>query len=610
MPARIPGSPQTFRALAMALVAVAAICLHHSDWLALLNGKLLDGGFLAWRKMAPQPAARDVVVVGIDVEALRTFSEPRDFWHANYGRLLAAFAQIKPSAVGMDIVFPERSYQHLIPGLDQALLQGLLATRGKTPVVLARTVDDFSNFREIFAPYVAIAGADSVGSVVVCKDDDETIRRFDEFLCDEGRREAIPSFAGLMAKKLGTEQSWRGLINYRIGDAIQYVPFRQVVAPAEGEAAKVRAALEGKPVLVGFVLPFEDRKTVPVDLAAWEPGNRSVPGVLVHAQILRSMLNGGLLQPVQAWAIYALCVLGAAFVLVPSGGRATVAFAAFVAGLGAATLYLMGVGRVLEATAPLLAAAVAVAVRFIDDAIAQARERATLRNAFGGYVSPQIMSEILAGRITPELGGKRERVCILFSDVRNFTTRSEFMSPEALIEMLNRYFTEMTHCVHVHGGTVDKFIGDGMMCFFGAPQPLANACDAAVAAAREMLARLDALNKRFVAEQLEPIAIGIGLHYGEVVLGHVGSDDRHEYTAIGDAVNAASRIEGLTKGVGFSLVVSRDVWQELPSKQDFEELGQHKVKGRSAVMLYGYTQSRTEVDNGEKTWIGMLGSRQ
>jgi class 3 adenylate cyclase len=296
--------------------------------------------------------------------------------------------------------------------------------------------------------------------------------------------------------------------------------------------------------------------------------------------------------------------------LVPSGKRAIALFVGYVLGLGAAMLWLMNSGWVLDTAAPLLAGTAALGVRFVDDAIAQARERATLRNAFGGYVSPQIMSEILAGRITPELGGKRERVCILFSDVRNFTTRSEFMSPEALIDMLNRYFTEMTHCVHVHGGTVDKFIGDGMMCFFGAPQPLANACDSAVAAGKEMLVRLEALNKKFADEKLEPLAIGIGLHFGEVVLGHVGSGDRHEYTAIGDAVNTASRVEGLTKGAGFTLVISSDVWEAISNKQEFEELGKHKVKGRSAVALYGYEGSRVAVDNGEQTWIGMLGSRQ
>jgi adenylate cyclase len=600
----------SYRALAFLLIALAAVGAQHTETLATLNGKLLDGAFAFLRTSAPRPVARDVVVIGIDVDDLRAFSEPRDFWHPNYGRLLAVLGQARPAVVGLDIVFPERSYQHLIPGLDQALLKGLLAIRGQVPVVLARTVDDFNNFREIFAPYIAVAGPESVGSVVVCRDDDDVIRRFDEYLCNEKSQEAIPSLAGIMAKRLGVEQTWRGYINYRVGGGIQYLPFREVLRRAESAPAELRAAVEGRPVFVGFVLPFEDRRTVPVDLAAWEPGNRSVPGVLVHAQVLRSMLNGGLLKSIDAWMVWLLSLLAAAFVFLPGGGRATIAFVLFVVALAGAMLYLLNGGWVLQPAAPAAAGAVALATRFVSDSIAQARERATLRNAFGGYVSPQIMSEILAGRLSPDLGGKRERVCILFSDIRSFTTRSEHMSPEVLIAMLNRYFTEMTQSVHERGGTVDKFIGDGMMCFFGAPQPLANPAAAAAAAGRDMLQRLEGLNRQFQAEGQEAISIGIGLHLGEVIVGHVGSATRHEYTAIGDAVNAASRIEGLTKSLGYALVVSRDVWAELEDPQEYVQLGDAKVKGRSDMMVYGYTKSRIEVDNGEQTWIGMLGSRQ
>ena len=592
--AAAPGAQWRRRALAFCLIALAAATAHHAGWLATLNGKLLDAQFALWRAAAPQPATRDVAVIGIDVDDLRTFDEPRDFWHPNYGKLLAALAKVKPAIVGMDVVLPERSYQHLVPGLDHALLQGLLAIRGAAPVVLARTVDDFRNFREIFAPYVAIAGADSVGSVVVCKDADEVVRRFDEYLCDDTRAEAVPSLAGVMAKRLGVERSWRGFIDYRLGETIQYLPFRDVVRQAESGDAALVAALAGRPVLLGFILPFEDRKTVPVSLARWEPGNLSVPGVLVHAQILRSMLNGGLLRAADTWAVALLALLGAAFVLLPSGARTLGLFALFVVLLAGAALWLMSAGWVLEAGAPALASAAAVAVRYLDDSIAEARERALLRRAFGGSVSPQIMSEILAGRIAPGLVGQRQRVCILFSDIRNFTTRSEHMAAEVLIDMLNRYFTEMTQSVHEHGGTVDKFIGDGMMCFFGAPQPLPNAAQSGVATARDMLARLERLNGQFAAQGLEPIGIGIGLHYGEVVLGHIGSADRHEYTAIGDAVNTASRVEGLTKGVGYAFVITREVYNELPEKQDFVELGEQGVKGRSAVVLYGYTPSRIE----------------
>lgn len=528
-------------------------------------------------------------MIGIDVEDLREFSEPRDFWHAHYGRLLAGLAKAKPAVVGLDVVFPERSYQHLVPGLDHALLRGLLAMRSRAPVVLARTVDDFSNFRDIFAPYVAMVGPDAVGSVLVCRDEDEVIRRFDEFLCDPDRAEPVPSLAGLMARRLGVERAWRGWIDFRIGEPLQYLPFRQAMFWAESDEAKWRAMIDGRPVLVGFILPFEDRRVVPVDLARWEPGNRSVPGVLVHAQVLRSMLNGGMVQALPAWPVVLLVLAGAAFVFMPSRLASVAAYGIFAIALGAAALVLLRAGWFLEPAAPALAATLALGTRFTSDAIAQAHERATLRNAFGSYVSPQIMSEILAGHIRPGMGGRRERVCILFSDIRDFTSRTEFMAPEEVIEILNRYFTEMTQSVHSHGGTVDKFIGDGMMCFFGAPQPLARPAEAAVAAACDMLQRLKALNARFAEQRIARIAIGIGIHFGEAVIGHVGSDARHEYTVIGDAVNTASRIEGLSKMLRCQLVISRDVWIELADREHFTSLGSHAVKGRSSVEVYAYT---------------------
>jgi adenylate cyclase len=601
--------PRSFRVLGFALIAAAALGMHYTDLLALLNGKLLDAGFTVWRAVAPRPLQNDVVVIGIDVEDLRTFNEPRELWHPNYARLFEALAQAKPAVVGLDVVFPERSYQHLIPGLDQALLKGLMAIRAVAPVILARTIDDAKNFREIFAPYVAIAGPDSVGTVVVCRDDDEVIRRFDEYLCDPHRVERIPGLAGVMARRQGVDGDWRGLIDYRIGDRIEYVPFREVLRWAEAQDPRLRTRVEGHAVLLGFVLPFDDRKTVPVDLALWEPGNHSVPGVLVHAQVLRSLLNGGLLQSVGAWAIYALVLLGAALVFAPSGALASGAYVLFMIALGAGGLLLMGSREVLQIAAPALAATGALSWRFVTESIAQASERATLRHAFAGYVSPQIMNEILTGRLMPELGGKREQVCILFSDVRNFTSRSEYMAPEALINMLNEYFTEMTQSVHSHGGTVDKFIGDGMMCFFGAPQPLANPAVSAEAAARDMLERLVALNQRFRQRGFEPLQIGIGLHMGEVVLGHVGSATRHEYTAIGDAVNTASRIEGLTKTLGYALLISNEVWAELANRQDYMDLGRKSVKGRSSVAVYGLSESQSEVDNEEKTWNDIPGSR-
>lgn len=580
-------SPSLRAALFAAIVLLAGLL----QWRGLLDvpdGKAFDAATQGLRALAPQPVRRDVTVIGIDVDDLRAFPDPRDFWHPQYGRLLAALAKAPPAVVGLDIVFPERSYQHLIPGLDQALMQGLLALRPAAPVVLARTVDDMNNFREIFAPYLAVAGPESVGSVIVCRDEDEVVRRFDEFFCDDTRREALISLAGQMARRLDVQGEWRGWINFRVGEPFPYLPFRQVLEWAEKGDPRFAQAVQGKPVLVGFVLPFEDRKKVPADLAAWEPGNRSVPGVLVHAQVLRSMLNGGLVQRVPGWGVLALVVAGAAFVYGASRSRKTLLFLAFLAALAAGAVLGLAAGWMLPVAAAALAAVLAFGTRFVTDAVAQARERATLREAFGGYVSPQIMKEILDGNLRPSLGGKRRRVCLLFSDIRNFTTRSETMEPEALIELTNRYFTEMTQAIHEHGGTVDKFIGDGIMCFFGAPQPLEKPSEPAFAAAKEMLRRLDRFNEQLAAQGLPPIRIGIGLNVGDAVVGHVGSETRHEYTAMGDTVNTASRIEGLTKTAGYPLLVSRAVWEELSDRGGLVEVGEMAIKGRSAVFVYGW----------------------
>lgn len=210
-----------------------------------------------------------------------------------------------------------------------------------------------------------------------------------------------------------------------------------------------------------------------------------------------------------------------------------------------------------------------------------------LKRSFGSYVSPEIMRHIVSGEIKPGLGGERRKVCVLFSDVRDFTTRSEGMSPEALIQLLNRYFTEMTQAIHHHDGTLDKFIGDGIMAFFGAPQQLDDPVRNALLAAREMLQRLKVLNEQLVEEGMMPIRIGIGLHYGEAVIGHVGSQTRHEYTAIGDVVNLAARLESLSKEVGFPIVCSTSVAQNAAGIVELHEIGMRDIKGRSSERVFG-----------------------
>jgi adenylate cyclase len=215
-------------------------------------------------------------------------------------------------------------------------------------------------------------------------------------------------------------------------------------------------------------------------------------------------------------------------------------------------------------------------------------ERRRLRKSFSGYVSPAVMDEILKGSLTPEAGGEQRFVCVMFSDIRGYTTRSEGMNPGELLAFLNRYFDGVVDIIHAHGGTVVCFMGDGIMAVFGAPKELDNPCEAGFLAARAMLANLGEVNDRLRAEGSAPIDVGIGLHAGEAVLGHVGGQQRHDYSAIGDVTNVASRLESATKEAGYRIVISGEMATRLADRTGLVALGPRNLKGHTPVEAYGY----------------------
>jgi adenylate cyclase len=252
-----------------------------------------------------------------------------------------------------------------------------------------------------------------------------------------------------------------------------------------------------------------------------------------------------------------------------------------------ASTRLMLHGMVLSVVAALAAGILAAAFRFGVQAMRDAREKKFLKGSFHGTVSPQVMNEILAGRIAPGQAD-RKSACVLFSDIRGFTRRGENMSPEKLVTILNRYFSVMSDVVHKHHGTVDKFIGDGLMAIFGAPQKLEHPERHALEAAQEMIERLAEVNAELATMGEAPLKIGIGLHSGEIVVGHIGSRERHNYTAIGDVVNVAARLEGLSKTAGHVIIVSKTVAEALGYPKMLSSLGESPVAGHSAQEIYGW----------------------
>jgi adenylate cyclase len=230
--------------------------------------------------------------------------------------------------------------------------------------------------------------------------------------------------------------------------------------------------------------------------------------------------------------------------------------------------------------------------RGVFDAVESTVDRLRLQGYFAGQVSPAVMKEMLVGNLSAGVSGQLADICVLFSDVRDFTTLSENMPPVVVTTVLQRYFDRMVHAVHRYEGTVDKFIGDGMMVLFGAPRKSADACGDAVQCALAMMKELDELNAEFVREGLPTLVIGIGINYGTVTVGNIGSSERHNYSAIGDAVNVAARVEGLTKDLGRKIIITEAVVSRIGERFHFDPLGTHKVKGHSPVNVWGIRTAR------------------
>ncbi|MBI4801256.1 MAG: HAMP domain-containing protein [Elusimicrobia bacterium] len=219
--------------------------------------------------------------------------------------------------------------------------------------------------------------------------------------------------------------------------------------------------------------------------------------------------------------------------------------------------------------------------------VAGLREKEMIRSTFGRYMSKEVVDGFLNGKVSLELGGELKEMSILMSDIRDFTELSEKLPPHDVVQLLNRYFTEMVQAIGAHGGTVDKFIGDAILAVFGWPLYRQDHAKLAVTAALEMKERLAVLNGALVKEGRKPIAIGIAIHTGKAVAGNIGSLEKVQYTVIGDTVNLASRMESANKDYGTDLIVSRPVYLATSGYFDFQDIGEKPVRGRTeAVHIY------------------------
>ena len=265
-----------------------------------------------------------------------------------------------------------------------------------------------------------------------------------------------------------------------------------------------------------------------------------------------------------------------------------------LAGLGAVavagvTLAARAVGGGVWApiVAPLGAAVVTLVGGLAWQYFVEGREKRHVKRLFGRYVSPDIFHQLMTNPSAVRMGGERREMTVLFSDIRGFTAASETSTPEAVVDQLNEYFSGMVDVLFRHQGTLDKFVGDMVMGLFGAPVANPNHADDAVAAAIEMIERLDRLNAGWTAAGRAPLDIGIGINSGEMIAGNIGSESIMSYTVIGDAVNLGARIESLNKDYGTHILISEATRARLTRPVETRRVAEVQVKGRhEPVVVY------------------------
>lgn len=285
------------------------------------------------------------------------------------------------------------------------------------------------------------------------------------------------------------------------------------------------------------------------------------PGLELHANAIASFLRGRYFHRAGTpLNLLVLLLAGAGTVLATRRLRpwlGTAAMLGMAGGLAAITYWLwLSMGLWLNFLAPLITIALTFTLVTLSNLIEAELNRRRVQELFGRYVPPEVVSELVQHPEMVPLGGQRQEVTVIFSDIRGFTSYSEGQAPETVVARLNEYFTAMTEVIFRHGGTLDKYLGDGLMALFGAPVPSPHHARQALKAAGEMLTRVEELNQTWAERGEKLFRIGIGINSGPVLVGNIGSPRRLEYTAIGEEVNLASRLESLNKEFKTSMIIS------------------------------------------------------
>jgi class 3 adenylate cyclase len=546
-----------------------------------------------------------VVVVNIDEATFAApgFKEtPWALWAPQFATVLDGLDRAGAKVIGVDIIF-STTVETVMRGHDRPFFEVLHRLAAAERVVLAQTDagNRFLGPHRVLQPIVGYQK--NIRSVNVPIGFDGVVRYMPLWQAGAGDGPEVPAFALTLAQRAGFDLA-RLPVNLRFvapnyADAVvaPVYAFQDVHQCAgEGAIEALKAAFAGKIVLLGAAIDVEDRKATS-GRAFVEGGNRqalpcatgaqpseqssrrTIPGVFLLAQAVNDLLRGELARFWPGWAAVlafaVLSVTGSAIAIFVRAQTASLLLA------GTLLLWVAGttVASSLDSFAPLLGGVASATAAFLIGLGLRTfvidRERRRMALALSRYLDVHLAQQLIASDNPPELGGETREVTIWFSDIAGFSTLAEQMDAKELVTELNAHFAMIGQAIEAEGGIIDKYVGDSVVAIFGALVPLPNHATSAMRAA---LAVQELLRKE--AGKTGAFRIRIGLNTGSCVVGNVGSINRINYTAIGDSVNVAARLEAANKELGTTILASDSTVRAAGKGFLARPLGAIHVKGR------------------------------
>jgi len=556
----------------------------------------------AWHRLSgTRFAPSHVVIAAVDEASLSANQDvPLVFWGPLFAQAAKVLRQAGASVIGIDLLSasPDAWMRKNIPANNDALNYDLAWRQeiaGGKLVLPATTYRDTSGFDQLLLPsndYVLalpeIDVASYVGIANLHADQDGNVRNFfmasplklspDIDNAESPRISLAPLLAIWGSGQKASAEGWafggQRFTRNTADQPITYagppgtfarISFQRLLLPDALQDPAIQA-VKGKVVIVGAeYFGSNDLHFTPYGSGFFGQPGKLMTGPEVQASIVETLLSGSFMEPIRpgyritllllllaagAWLFYRLPLKQGVAVLIAL--LVITALAGFTAFRHFATF---PVGHTQVALLALFMTAFVVRFR------GEARARERLRKLFSKYVSASVVEKLIGSGDLPDLRGEAMEVSVLFSDIRNFTTISERLSAHEVVEMLNAYFEKACIPMLAEGGSIDKFIGDAIMVEFGAPVKQTDHALRAIRAAVALESVAHDINRwmaqRFVGRGLPEFHVGIGIHTGEVIMGNIGSSQRMEYTAIGDTVNVASRLEGVTKTLGWVIAASQ-----------------------------------------------------